>query len=249
MLQIHAQKRFGSFCLNANFSVKRGDFVALFGKSGSGKTTILRLLAGFERASSGEASFLGREFFSEKSFLPPQKRGVGYLFQDYALFPNMSVLQNLLFAKKDKNRAFELLEFVEMREFANANVTSLSGGQKQRVALVRALMSSPELLLLDEPFSALDGEMKAKLRELLREIHRRFSPTILLVTHDKEDVLTLCSKVFFVENGEVRGESVSALKTAKKSNLVRHHTRGEILKKAIAFCSENETRKAENGIL
>lgn len=225
MLSFCAYKRFNNFCLDISFSVEKGEFIALFGPSGAGKSTILRLIAGFEKAEFGASKKAELIYFnqnikkaknahissfditsklSEKEiFLPPQKRNIGFLFQDYALFSNMSVLKNLLYAKNDKNYAEFLLDLCDLGAFKNALPNELSGGQKQRVALARALMREPELLLLDEPFSALDNALKSKLQDYLIKIHQNLKPTIIMVSHDLSEVYKLAKRVLIVKNGKI----------------------------------------------
>lgn len=204
MIEISCKKRLNQhFTLDANLQINNGDFVTLFGNSGSGKTTLLRILAGFIKSQSGYAKNNDFVYFDDKYFTPPQKRNIGFLFQDYALFPNMSVFENLMFAKKDKKLADELLELSELEKQKNASISSLSGGQKQRVALARALMRRPDLLLLDEPFSALDTAIKTKLQDYLQKIHSNFKNTIILVSHDISEVYKLSKKVFLMDDGKI----------------------------------------------
>ena len=204
MIEISCKKRLNQhFTLDANLQINNGDFVTLFGNSGSGKTTLLRILAGFIKSQSGYAKNNDFVYFDDKYFTPPQKRNIGFLFQDYALFPNMSVFENLMFAKKDKKLANELLELSELEKQKNASISSLSGGQKQRVALARALMRRPDLLLLDEPFSALDTAIKTKLQDYLQKIHSNFKNTIILVSHDISEVYKLSKKVFLMDDGKI----------------------------------------------
>lgn len=223
MLSFCAYKKFNDFCVDASFSVDKGEFVALFGASGAGKSTILRLLAGFERADFGASKKGEVIYFNHKKlknadissfdkapilntkeiFLAPQKRNIGFLFQDYALFSNMSVLKNLLYAKNDKNYAEFLLDLCDLNGHKNALPNELSGGQKQRVALVRALMRRPELLLLDEPFSALDYGLKSRLQDYLLKIHQNLKPTIIMVSHDLSEVYKLAKRVLIVSNGKI----------------------------------------------
>ncbi|MCI6988863.1 MAG: ABC transporter ATP-binding protein [Campylobacter sp.] len=206
MIEINCQKKLSDhFSLDANLKIQKGDFVCLYGKSGSGKTTLLGIIAGFIKPDSGCIKFNSKTLFDDRIFIPPQKREVSYLFQDYALFENMSVLGNLLFAKKDRVLAEKLLDLVELKELKNSNVTKLSGGQKQRVALARALMRSPEILLLDEPLSALDSVLRTKLQEFLLKIHSEFGMTIVLVSHDASEIYRLANLVYKMENGQITG--------------------------------------------
>lgn len=196
----------GQFCLDVNLCVQKGEFVALYGKSGSGKTTLLRLLAGFETPQSGSIKVGDKIFFKNGINLPPQRRNIGFLFQDYALFENMNVLKNLLFANKDEKLARHLLDLVELTSLQNAQISQLSGGQKQRVALARALMRKPEIMLLDEPLSALDLSMREKLQDYLLKIHREFGMTTILVSHDIAEIYKLTSKVFVLKEGKIANE-------------------------------------------
>ena len=204
MIKIDCVKKFGDkFEINANLQIPQGSFACFYGKSGSGKTTLLRLIAGFEKADSGEICYDNEVFFKDKFFMPPRKREIGFLFQDYALFENMSVIKNLLFAKDDREKANELLNLLEIENYANASISELSGGQKQRVALARALMLNPKILLLDEPLSALDNAMRSKIQDYLLKIHEIYKPTIILVSHDISEIYKLCDIVFEIENGVV----------------------------------------------
>ena len=204
MLELNCQKTFSKdFSLNADFIVPKGQICALYGASGAGKTSILRIIAGLERAS-GYCKKGAKIYFDKQCYLPPQKRNVGFLFQDYALFENYDVLGNLLFAKKDKDRADFLLDLCGIYSKKHAKISTLSGGEKQRVALSRALMREPELLLLDEPFSALDSISKIQLSEYLLKAHESLKSTILLISHDKAEIYKLCSLIIEVKNGKTQ---------------------------------------------
>ncbi|MBF7068316.1 sulfate/molybdate ABC transporter ATP-binding protein [Campylobacter volucris] len=196
------KNKHNDFKLQAKFEIQQGEFLAIFGKSGSGKTTLLRVIAGFEKAL-GFCEFNNEIFFNQKQFLSIQKRNIGFLFQDYALFENMNVEQNLLFAKNDQKFANELLELLNLNSHRKNHILELSGGQKQRVALARALMRKPKLLLLDEPFSALDNEIKLNLHDYLLNIHKIYNITTILITHDVSEIYKLANKVIILDQGQI----------------------------------------------
>lgn len=204
----HLNSSDGEICLGIDLQIASGEFVALFGKSGAGKTTILRILAGLLEPEAGRIIVDGECWLdtSARFSLPPQKRHVGFVFQDYALFPNMSVEGNLLYAlesKQDRARVEEILEVMELGVLRKERPERLSGGQKQRVALARALVRNPKILLLDEPLSALDSSMRLRLQEELLRIHNHFGVTTLLVSHDLGEVFRLCSRVVEIARGVV----------------------------------------------
>jgi len=192
----------GEMTLDIDLNIKEGEFVAISGKSGSGKTTFLRILAGLEEAR-GEISIENKVWLTEKKSLAPQKRNIGFVFQDYALFPNMTVEENLLFVNKDISFANELLEMTELSSLKKKRPQMLSGGQKQRVALCRALMNRPKLLLLDEPLSALDVQMRLKLQDEILAFHKKLGITVVMVSHDPSEIYRLASRVLVLENGKV----------------------------------------------
>ena len=192
----------GEIELKADFKIKRGEFIAISGRSGSGKSTLLRVIAGLE-SSSGKIEVFGKVWQDEKFFLPPQKRGIGFVFQDYALFLNMTVLQNLLYVKDDKNLAKHLLEITELYSLKDRYPHTLSGGQKQRVALARALMNKPKLLLLDEPLSAIDEELRESLQKEILSLHKKFGTTTILVSHSKKEIESLCDRILVIRDGVV----------------------------------------------
>ncbi|QTC40151.1 ABC transporter ATP-binding protein [Bacillus sp. V3] len=183
-----------------SFSMNEGEIVGILGESGSGKSTLLRLISGLEIPRGGTIEIAGREVAGEKTFVQPENRGVGMVFQDYALFPHMSVRDNLLFGlsrlpRKERNpRVREMLELIQMTEFEKRYPHQLSGGQQQRIALARALAPKPELLLMDEPFSNLDANLKGAIRDELRTILKKANMTCIMVSHDKEDVQAICDR-------------------------------------------------------
>ena len=192
----------GEMVLSVDLEIKEGEFLALSGVSGSGKTTLLRIVAGLEKAK-GTIS-VGDEVWQDAAFsLPPQKRKIGYVFQDYALFPNMTVLENLLFVNKDLLLAERLLELTELRDMKERLPNSLSGGQQQRVSMCRAMMNRPKLLLMDEPLSALDPKMRTKLQDEILKLHKEFGTTTIMVSHDPSEMYRLASRVVVLEEGKI----------------------------------------------
>lgn len=206
MLELSIYKKYHNkekdFELKLDFNINEGDFLAVFGKSGSGKTSLLRIIAGLQKAD-GFCRFNGEIFFDEKHFLSTQKRNIGFLFQDYALFENMSVYENLLFAKKDSKFADEILELLELQNYKKSHINTLSGGQKQRVALARTLMRMPKLLLLDEPFSALDNDLKNTLHRYILNIHKLYKITTILISHDASEIYKLANKIIILDDGKI----------------------------------------------
>lgn len=222
----------GDMPLDIKLKIKKGDFIALSGVSGSGKTTLLRIIAGLENIDSGKIEVENQTWIdseNKKEFTPIQKRNIGYLFQDYALFPNMSVLKNLLFVKDDKNLANKLLNMVGLNELKNRMPHSLSGGQKQRIALCRALMNQPQILLLDEPLSALDLTMRKKLQDDIKKFHDEFNMTTIMVSHDPSEIYKLSSKVVVLEHGKITKEGKAKDVLLKTKGSQKFSFEGEIL--------------------
>lgn len=204
MIKLHFKKQISpKFNINIDCEIPKNQFVCIYGQSGCGKTTLLNIMAGFLKADNGYMIQGNKIYFDNKIFLPPQKRNIGFVFQDYALFPNMNVLQNLIFANNDKRFAFELLEFFEIIDLKYDKIQNLSGGQKQRVALARALMKKPEILLLDEPLSALDSKVKIKLQNYLQNIQKKLNITTIMVSHDLSEVYKLSNIVCGMNNGRI----------------------------------------------
>ncbi|CAM2858340.1 ATP-binding cassette domain-containing protein [Helicobacter burdigaliensis] len=197
----------GEINLNLNCELNSQELITLFGKSGAGKTTILRILAGLVEPDSGSIEVNNEVWFDKKRGinLPPQKRQIGFVFQDYALFPNMNIEQNLSYAlpkNGDKKIIEEILEITELEKLRKLKPSLLSGGQQQRVALARALVRKPKILLLDEPFSALDRELSFKLQEELLKLHKHFNLSTFLVSHNFSEVFYLSSYVLWLKKGE-----------------------------------------------
>jgi molybdate transport system ATP-binding protein len=182
--------------------------VAIFGESGTGKTTLLRILAGLTNPDKGIIRFGKMVWFdsTKKINLPPQQRNISLMFQDYALFPNMTIEKNIQFAQPKSNpiEVNELLNLFGLHELRKRKPSGLSGGQKQRVALARAIARKPRLLLLDEPLSALDAEMRNTLQNEIAKVHQITGITTLMVSHDLNEVFKLASQVIYLENGLIR---------------------------------------------
>ena len=203
------------FCLKADFETDQMRTV-IFGLSGSGKSITLQVLAGLLKPNKGQITLNGHTLFdSQKSvFVPARKRSVGYLFQDYALFPHLSVLENAGYAlrhwpyplsRHDKERILGMLDLFEISNLSQSLPHELSGGQRQRVALARALLHNPEILLLDEPFSAMDMLLRNKMRDELIHIQKKFDIPLLMITHDLEDVKAFADTLVVFQHGSVAG--------------------------------------------
>jgi len=188
--------------LDINLHINKNDFIALSGVSGSGKTTLLRVLAGLEDAK-GTIKVNNTIWLDKTKIVPPQKRDIGFVFQDYALFENMSVEQNLLYVNNDTKLAQKLLEITHLDKIKNSMPNNLSGGQKQRVSLCRAFMNQPKLLLMDEPLSALDLNMKLKLQNEIATLHKEFDTTTIMVTHNPYQISNLANRNIVLEYGKI----------------------------------------------
>ncbi len=202
-------KRYGTQTVvhNLSLEIEQGELFVLLGPSGSGKSTLLRLIAGLTPLDSGTISLNGRDV----TFLPTQKRRTGFVFQNYSLFQHMTAAQNIAFGleiqkvprlERDQ-RVRELLALIEMSDLGDRLPSQLSGGQQQRVAVARALAQNPDVLLLDEPFGALDVKIRAQLRQNLRNIHKRLGLTAILVTHDQEEAFDIADRIGIIDGGQL----------------------------------------------
>lgn len=206
---------------NISFSIEKGEILSILGESGGGKSTVLRLIAGLEIPLSGSLVIDNRIIFDSTTFTLPERRGIGMVFQDYALFPHMTVDENIKFGLNNINkrqkeiRVKEMLKLVNLQDFGSRYPHELSGGQQQRVAIARALAPKPSVLLLDEPFSNLDAHLKSKIREELKAILNKAGITAIFVTHDEEDVKSIADKVVVLERGIIASSGTigEALKT------------------------------------
>jgi sulfate transport system ATP-binding protein len=205
----HVTKRFGSFLAldDVSLDIADGELTALLGPSGSGKSTLLRVIAGLETPDSGQLWLGDRDV----THVPPQKRGVGFVFQHYAPFKHMTVRDNVAFGltlkKRPKDeirrRVSELLKLVQIEQFADRYPAQLSGGQRQRMALARALAVEPDVLLLDEPFGALDARVRKELRVWLRRLHDETRVTTAFVTHDQEEAMDVADRIVVLDHGRI----------------------------------------------
>ena len=190
-----------------NMELDKGEVLAILGESGIGKSTMLRIIAGLEEAHKGSMTIGDKIIFSEKLFVEPKNRGIGMVFQDYALFPHMTVKKNIQYGLKKmskaekENIAMEMLKLVNLVEHKDKYPYELSGGQQQRVAIARAIAPKPEILLLDEPFSNLDANLQEKIRDEIKEILKKAVITSIFVTHDREDAKVLADKVIVLRDG------------------------------------------------
>lgn len=211
MIEIDIQKSLfgasGKTLLQINTKIESQSFVSIFGKSGAGKTTLLRIIAGLERADCGKIIVDNEVWFDKGVNLPPQKRKIGFVFQDYALFPHFSVYQNLAFGIKDsknkKEKIRSILATMGLEALSTKLPRHLSGGQRQRVALARALVCDAKILMLDEPLSAIDNEMRLSLQDEILRLHKDFGLTTILVSHDISEIFKLSSRILHIKNGVI----------------------------------------------
>ena len=232
MIKIDINKKLhganGEMDLNINLEIKEGEFLALTGFSGSGKTTLLRILAGLEEAS-GTINIDNNIWLNDKFSLAPQKREIGFVFQDYALFPNFSVIDNLLYVNKDKDLANYLLKMTELDELKNRFPQTLSGGQKQRISLCRALMNRPKILLMDEPLSALDSNMRTKLQDEILTLHKEFGTTTIMVSHDSSEIYRLANRMVVLNYGQIISDGTPKEILLKTKGSQKFSFEGELL--------------------
>lgn len=212
MIEISLQKKLtasnGPMDLNIDLRLNQGQLVALSGNSGAGKTSTLRMVTGLMTPDNGYIRVHQKTWQDSGRgiFLRPQQRSVGFLFQDYALFPNMTVQENLVYAlEKNQNKKIidELIDIIELGDLRQRKPGELSGGQNQRVALARALVRKPKILMLDEPLSALDTQMRMKLQDFILKVHKQYNLTTILVSHDANEVIKMSDEVFFLEGGKI----------------------------------------------
>ena len=190
-----------------DLDVKQGEIISILGKSGSGKSTLLNVIAGFEKADSGSLQINGQTIFDKKKHMAPQDRKIGFVFQNYALFPHLNVEKNLLFGvkerKKRKTIVKELLEMIELEGYEKKYPHELSGGEQQRVSIARVLATDPDILLLDEPFSSVDTLLKKEIEKELLALIKKSGKTAIFVTHDPKEAMAISDRIAFLENAEI----------------------------------------------
>jgi molybdate transport system ATP-binding protein len=224
----------GEMRLHFQAEIKTGALTTIYGPSGAGKTSVLRMLAGLFMPDEGSINVNKQDWFNstQKINLKPQLRKVGFVFQDYALFPNMTVRQNLAFALENKQESKvinELIELIELGDLEKRKPQTLSGGQKQRVALARALVRKPELLMLDEPLSALDQAMRSKLQDYILHIHKAYNLTTLLVSHEMGEVFKMSDEVIVLEEGKISKQGKPDVLFSSKQVSGKFQFTGEVL--------------------
>ena len=238
MIKVDLHKTFKSgpkgFKLSIKLEIEAGSFLAIRGKSGAGKSTLLRLIAGLSKPDSGSLEVFGQAWYDhkDKTDLSVQERNIGFVFQDYALFPHLTVSENLQFAGDkdiDQQHVQSLIEVMEINELLNRKPDTLSGGQKQRVALARALVRKPSILLLDEPLSALDTEIRIKLQNHIKKLHKQFNLTTLMVTHDQGEILRMADRLVEIEAGKIISDGIPKEVLGNKSLSGKFSFNGEIL--------------------
>ncbi|WP_017754602.1 ATP-binding cassette domain-containing protein [Calidifontibacillus oryziterrae] len=203
MLSIQIEKKLPHFKVEVDMEIN-DEIAILFGPSGSGKTTILNCLAGLTNPDQGAIANNGDVYFShEQKPLAVQKRKIGYLFQDYALFPHMTVKKNIYYGMKNYELTEQIIEVLGIKHLLNKYPLEISGGEKQRVALTRALATEPSILLLDEPFSALDQETRQQCQDELIRLHDLWNIPVLMVTHDLDEAKKLGDRIFFIKEGKI----------------------------------------------
>ncbi len=239
MIQFNVQKKLdapgGEMLLDLQGEFPQGQLITIFGESGAGKTSLLRIFAGLLMPETGKIIVNQQTWFDNRKGinLSPQKRKIGFVFQDYALFPNMTVQKNIEFAAKNrqnKKEITDLFDLFNLGELLNKKPETLSGGQKQRVALARAIASKPEILMLDEPLSALDHVMRSKLQDYILTVHKKYNLTTFLVSHDVGEIFKMADKVIVLDNGKITNQGTPSEVFSNKHISGKFQFTGEIIR-------------------
>ena len=221
-LRVKLEKKLSNFTLDISLTFKHGELSVIIGPSGAGKTTIIRLIAGLERPDKGIIKYNGHSWvdMEKKIFIPTQKRNLGYVFQEFTLFPHLNVLKNVNFATKDKDDTERLMRLFNIWHLKDSMPHAISGGERQRCAICQNLARKPKIILLDEPFSALDTEIRRKLRQELKTLKEKYSLTIIHVTHDLNEAVFLEDKIYSIVKGKVSEDWLDVqLNTAKEDSV------------------------------
>lgn len=207
MIKINIQKYLNTtISLEVRLDIQNGTFLGLAGSSGAGKTSLLRVISGLDKAN-GSITVDGEEWLSKRRSKRVQERSIGAIFQDYALFPNMNVMQNLLYINNDESLANLLLDMTRMSRYATSMPSDLSGGEQQRIALSRAMMSRPRLLLLDEPLSAVDTEIREEIQNGIMSLHHEFGVTTIMASHSSVELYKMADRIITLSDGKIAGDS------------------------------------------
>jgi molybdate transport system ATP-binding protein len=217
--------------LDVRFGIPEFGFITLFGKSGAGKTTILRMISGLTKPDEGYIKVGDKTWFDDKVNLKTQERNIGFVFQDYGLFPNMTVEEHLYYAQKQKDpkHVHELLNIFHLEGLKRRKPDTLSGGQKQRASVARALARKPQILLLDEPLSALDSETRQVLQQEIITAHKSFLSTTILVSHDVDEISRLTDNVYVIENGIIINSGSPEIIFSRKDTSEEIQNRGKVI--------------------
>ncbi len=248
------KKKYGALTVieDLNLDIKKGEFISLLGPSGSGKTTLLMILAGFEKATSGSVSLDGTHIEN----LPPHKRGLGVVFQNYALFPHMTVAENIAFPLKMrrysrsiiKQKVQKVLDMVQLSDYGKRRPTEMSGGQQQRIALARALVFEPRVILMDEPFGALDKQLREQMQLDIRDMHKRLGLTVVFVTHDQSEALTMSDRIAVFNKGNIEqiGTPLEIYEKPKTDFVAQFIGETNLIKGIVASIDDNFIRMKIN---
>ena len=238
MIEISVNKKLqsasGVMLLDIQLEIEKGKLVTLYGKSGAGKTSLLKIIAGLLSVEKGIINVENSTWLNTNRSinLSPQKRNIGFVFQEYALFPNMTVKENLLFAlarNQNKKSINNLIEIIDLGDLQYRKPETLSGGQKQRVALARALVKKPQVLMLDEPLSALDHEMRQKLQEYVLQVHREFNLTTILISHDISEIIKMSDYLFELDHGKIINQGIPTEVFTHNKDFTKFKLTGEVI--------------------
>jgi iron(III) transport system ATP-binding protein len=186
-----------------NLEIRNGEIFGIFGSSGCGKTTLLRIISGLDIADNGEIFLRGKKILSKKFFVPPEERKISFIFQDLGLWPHMTVNDHMNFVSENNSKTEKILESCYLTGHEKSKPEQLSGGEKQKLALARSIAQDADIILLDEPFSSLDLNTKEEMNKLLKELHKKYNLTIIYVTHDVFEIIDMCKRIAIIENGEI----------------------------------------------